>query len=99
MLFWGIIGALVMRGALIVVGSALITNFQWIMLLFGAFLIFSGYKMLKAVDAEPDLAQQHAARLDEVEVPGDRDLREGLLLRPPREGVLFMPPPSHSFWC
>ncbi|WP_291298360.1 TerC family protein [Elioraea sp.] len=54
-LFWGIVGALVMRGTLILVGSALINNFQWIMLLFGAFLIFSGYKMLKAVDAEPDL--------------------------------------------
>jgi len=54
-LFWGIIGALVMRGTLILVGSALIQNFQWIMLIFGAFLIWSGWKMLKAVDEEPDL--------------------------------------------
>lgn len=54
-LFWGIIGALVMRGALILVGAQLIANFEWVLLLFGAFLIFSGWKMLKAVDEEPDL--------------------------------------------
>jgi tellurite resistance protein TerC len=54
-LFWGIIGALVMRGTLILVGTALIQNFQWIMILFGVFLIYSGWKMLKAVDEEPDL--------------------------------------------
>jgi len=54
-LFWGIIGALVMRGTLILVGTALIQNFQWIMLFFGAFLIWSGFKMLRAVDEEPDL--------------------------------------------
>jgi len=54
-LFWGIIGALIMRGALILVGTTLITQFQWIMILFGLFLIWSGWKMLKAVDAEPDM--------------------------------------------
>jgi len=54
-LFWGILGALVMRLTLILVGAALIQSFQWIMILFGLFLIFSGWKMLKAVDQEPDL--------------------------------------------
>ena len=54
-LFWGIIGALVMRGTLILLGTALIQNFQWIMIGFGLFLIWSGWKMLRAVDEEPDL--------------------------------------------
>jgi tellurite resistance protein TerC len=54
-LFWGIIGALVMRGTLILAGAALIQTFQWIMIGFGLFLIWSGWKMLRAVDEEPDL--------------------------------------------
>lgn len=44
-LFWGIIGALVMRGALIVVGVSLIRQFHWILYLFGLFLVFTGIKM------------------------------------------------------
>ena len=53
-LFWGILGALVMRAGMIFAGTGLIMNFHWIIYVFGAFLIFSGIKMLKAVDAEPD---------------------------------------------
>ena len=44
-LFWGILGALVMRAALILVGAALIKEFHWIIWIFGAFLIFTGVKM------------------------------------------------------
>ncbi|MBB3267202.1 tellurite resistance protein TerC [Azospirillum sp. OGB3] len=54
-LFWGILGALVMRGVLIVAGTALIQEFHWIIYIFGAFLIFSGIKMLMSVDDEPDM--------------------------------------------
>ena len=45
-LFWGILGALVMRGSFILVGAALIHRFEWILYLFGAFLIYTGIKML-----------------------------------------------------
>ncbi len=45
-LFWGILGALVMRGILIVVGAHLIHKFHWIIYIFGAFLILTGIKML-----------------------------------------------------
>jgi tellurite resistance protein TerC len=45
-LFWGILGALVMRAVMIVAGAALITRFTWIMYLFGAFLILTGIKMI-----------------------------------------------------
>ena len=44
-LFWGIIGVLVFRAILIGVGVALVTNFSWILFLFGAFLVFTGIKM------------------------------------------------------
>src|SRR5215207_7562831 len=44
-LFWGILGALVMRGALIAVGAALLHQFHWIVYVFGAFLIFTGIRM------------------------------------------------------
>ena len=54
-LFWGILGALLMRGLMIGVGTLLIRQFLWIMYVFGAFLIISGIKMLAAEDAEPDI--------------------------------------------
>jgi tellurite resistance protein TerC len=45
-LFWGILGALVMRAIMIAAGAALITQFTWIIYLFGAFLIITGLKMV-----------------------------------------------------
>lgn len=44
-LFWGILGALAMRGMLIAVGVALISRFFWVLYVFGAFLIFTGIRM------------------------------------------------------
>ena len=51
-LFWGILGALVMRGALIVIGAALLKEFQWIIYIFGVFLIFTGIRMARHQDEE-----------------------------------------------
>ena len=44
-LFWGIIGALVMRGILIAVGTILIHEFEWIVYVFGAFLVYTAFKL------------------------------------------------------
>lgn len=44
-LFWGVIGALIMRGIFIALGIALIQRFHWIIYLFGAFLVYSGIKL------------------------------------------------------
>lgn len=44
-LFWGIIGALIMRATLILVGAVLIARFHWVMYLFGAFLVFTALKL------------------------------------------------------
>jgi len=45
-LFWGILGALAMRGTMIGVGAQLVARYHWILLLFGAFLVFTGVRML-----------------------------------------------------
>ena len=45
-LFWGILGALVMRGVFILAGAAMLQRFEWIMYVFGAFLVFTGVKIL-----------------------------------------------------
>ncbi len=44
-LFWGIIGALVLRGVMIIAGSALVARFAWTLYIFGAFLVFTGLRM------------------------------------------------------
>jgi tellurite resistance protein TerC len=53
-LFWGILGALIMRGIFIFAGVALINRFHWIVIVFGAFLVFTGLKMLFGKEAEVD---------------------------------------------
>lgn len=47
-LFWGILGALIMRGTMILVGAALISRYHWILYLFGAFLVITAIRMLMA---------------------------------------------------
>src|ERR1700737_2180677 len=47
-LAWGIIGALLMRGLMIAAGAALVTEFQWILYVFGIFLVYAGVRMLFA---------------------------------------------------
>jgi tellurite resistance protein TerC len=55
-LFWGIIGALIMRGTLIAVGAALLKEFHWVIYVFGAFLIYTGFRMAshKETELNPD---------------------------------------------
>lgn len=55
-LFWGIIGALVMRLAFIVLGVALIHRFEWITYIFGAFLVYTGIKLVRSeeIAVEPE---------------------------------------------
>jgi tellurite resistance protein TerC len=48
LLFWGVVGALVLRGVMIGAGAALIARFDWILYLFGAFLLYSGFKLFGA---------------------------------------------------
>ena len=61
-LFWGILGALLMRGVMIGAGVVLITWLHWLLWVFGAFLVFSGIKML-LVDTQMDPEKTRVVRL------------------------------------
>jgi tellurite resistance protein TerC len=64
-LFWGVLGALVMRFTLIVIGAALIARFWWITYVFGGFLIFSAARMLVATEDELEPEKNVFVRLAE----------------------------------
>lgn len=68
-LFWGIIVALVMRAFFIITGVALVERFNWIIYVFGAFLIFTGFKMLLQKDETIDLEQNPVLRLSRRVMP------------------------------
>ncbi|PKA84186.1 tellurite resistance protein TerC [Ulvibacter sp. MAR_2010_11] len=53
-LFWGILGAIVFRGLMILFGVALINKFDWIIYVFGAFLLYTAFKMLRSADTQFD---------------------------------------------
>ncbi len=59
-LIYGVIGAIVMRAVMILAGAWLVQEFHWILYLFGAFLVFTGVKMLMAAEAESDLGKNPA---------------------------------------
>jgi len=67
LLFWGILGALAMRGAMIAAGVALIHEFEWVLYVFGAFLLFAGIKMVfsrgKMAQPENNLALRLVRKL------------------------------------
>ena len=62
-LFWGILGALVMRGVMIALGVALIREFEWMLYLLGAFLIVTGIKMAFKAEEEVEPEKNLAIRL------------------------------------
>jgi tellurite resistance protein TerC len=68
-LYWGVLGALVMRAVMILIGAALITKFHWIIYLFGTFLVYTGVKMFfqkegeGGVDPEKNLAVRAVSRV------------------------------------
>jgi tellurite resistance protein TerC len=75
-LFWGIIGALVLRGVMIVAGSALVTRFSWTLYIFGAFLVFTGLRMaLQKGDAAYDPQRDPVLRLSRKIIPVTDDYR------------------------
>ena len=77
-LFWGIIAALVMRGAFIVAGIELIDKFQWIVYIFGAFLLVSGLKLAMRKDEEPmDVGRNPVLRLCKRFLPTTEDYGDG----------------------
>ncbi len=62
-LFWGILGAIIMRGIMILLGAQLIESFSWVLLIFGAFLIFTGVKMMLTINHKPDMDSNKIVQL------------------------------------
>ncbi|MEW6560082.1 MAG: TerC family protein [Pseudomonadota bacterium] len=68
-LFWGILGVIVLRALLIGAGATLVQQFHWILYLFAAFLIYTGIRMLWAADHAPDPMRNPVLRLIRRVVP------------------------------
>jgi tellurite resistance protein TerC len=62
-LFWGILGVIVLRAVMIGLGAALVSQFGWVLYLFGAFLVFTGIKMWIIADHQPDIANNPLLKL------------------------------------
>lgn len=61
-LLYGIVGAVLLRAIMVFAGSWLISRFDWVLYVFGAFLLFTGLRMLFAGDEQPDLSQNRIVR-------------------------------------
>lgn len=81
-LFWGILGALIMRGFMVVAGAALIQQFHWTLYIMGAFLIYTGFKMLRATGEEDSIEPERN--------PAVRLVRRFFPLSPAFDGEKFV---------
>ena len=61
-LIYGVLGAIVMRAVMISAGAWVVSEFSWVLYVFGAFLLYTGMRMLVAVDQEPDVANNPVLR-------------------------------------
>jgi tellurite resistance protein TerC len=68
-LFWGILGAIFFRGVMIALGATLIARFEWILLLFAAFLVITGIKMLIMDDKKHDLKNSKVLKVIKSLIP------------------------------
>ena len=68
-LIYGVLGAIVMRAVMILAGAWVVSEFSWVLYLFGAFLLYTGVKMLKAVDDEPDVKNNPVLRFARRHLP------------------------------
>ena len=76
-LFWGIIGAVVMRTIMVFAGAALLSSFHWLIFLFGGFLIVTGIKMLIRKDERLHLENSRVLRAIKKVLPVSDELRDG----------------------
>lgn len=76
-LFWGILGAVVMRFAFIFLGIGLIHRFHWLLYVFGVFLIFTGAQLLRKKSKEPDPEKNWLLRLLRPILPFTREYHGG----------------------
>lgn len=84
-LFWGILGVIVLRAIMIGLGAALVTQFSWVLYIFGAFLVLTGVKMLWMADHKPDLENNFLLKL----------LRRNMRITPELRGNAFFSREPH----
>lgn len=90
-LYWGILGALIMRGVMIAVGAALIARFEWIILLFGVFLVITGVRFARQSEISVHPEANPLLRLLRRVLPVTNDFREQHFFV--REGTRWMATP------
>jgi tellurite resistance protein TerC len=81
-LFWGIVGAVVLRAAFVIAGAALISRFHWVIYIFGAFLVWTGLGLLRKSEMEVDPEKNPVLRF----------LRRHLRITKTTEGQRFLVP-------
>jgi tellurite resistance protein TerC len=92
-LYWGVLGALVMRILMIFLGTALINRFQWIIYIFGAFLIYTGIKMFRQEETAVNPEENPLVRLVTRYIPITRHYEESrffTILEGRRTGTLLL---------
>lgn len=90
-LFWGVVGALVMRAILIAFAGVLLGTFHWIIYVFGAFLIFTGYKFLRGGHEAPSLEKNRLVQWVRKRYPVTEGY-EGQRFFVRRNGILYVTP-------
>lgn len=88
-LFWGIVGALVFRMILIALGAVVLERFHWSMILFGAFLVFTGVKMIRT----------HGKKLDPAKNPVIKLFRKFVPVTPEYHGQRFFTRIDGRLWA
>jgi hypothetical protein len=88
-LFWGIIGVIVLRAAMIGLGATLVNQFSWILDVFAAFLIAAGIKMLVFMNRRPDIARNPLLAI----------LHRGLNVTKEHHGERFLVPAFSTACC
>lgn len=88
-LLWGVIGAIVMRAVMILLGVWLLAQFSWILYVFGVFLIFTAIKMLLAVEHKPNLADNPMVKM----------LHRVIRITPTLEGQKFFVKKAGVWWA
>jgi tellurite resistance protein TerC len=90
-LFWGVLGALVMRAGFILAGGALLARFHWAMYVFGGVLVLTGVKLLVQREQEPEPEKNVAVRLLRKWLPISPEFAgDAFMVR--RQGALFFTP-------
>jgi len=90
-LFWGVLGALALRAVLVFAGVQLLHAFAWMTLVFGAFLIITGIRMLFAAEGTPDLQNNTVLKFLRRRLPVTENY-EGTRFLVRRDGALYVTP-------